>query len=135
MQGHESWMSLAKDDLNGARLLISNETHPYINLALYHAKQAAEKILKAFLHYHDRNLPRMHDLEYLLELCQMIDPSLDELMQDAELLNPHSVEGRYPDSNYMMPDLITAKLLVDKAARIVNMVELAINDNSIKQKH
>src|SRR5204862_953151 len=43
--------------------------------AAYHAQQAAEKALKAFLAAHNQPFPLTHNLTVLLPLCQAMDPA------------------------------------------------------------
>lgn len=43
--------------------------------ACFHAPQAAEKYLKAFLLHHGTKFPFTHNLKRLVELCEGIDAS------------------------------------------------------------
>ncbi len=62
----------------------------------FHAQQAVEKALKAFLVWHQLEFPKTHDLSLLLELCASVDAGLAESLADAEELTPYGVDYRYP---------------------------------------
>lgn len=64
----------------------------------FHAQQATEKYLKAFLVLHGRPVPRSHDVADLIKRCADIDPSLGELLPYASSLNLFGVEIRYEPS-------------------------------------
>lgn len=61
----------------------------------FHAQQAAEKYLKAFLEYHGQHAPKSHDIENLIVRCASIDPSMSSLLPYANTLRLFGVEIRY----------------------------------------
>jgi HEPN domain-containing protein len=73
--------------------------------ACFHAQQAAEKYLKAFLIYHSMAFPHTHNLKDLVELCGTIDPSFHSLASQAASLTPYAVRARYDDSFWPTMDL------------------------------
>jgi HEPN domain-containing protein len=64
----------------------------------YHAQQAAEKALKAFLVWHGHPVRRTHSLPHLVGQCEVIDPNFSSLAVAAAVLNPYVNEFRYPGS-------------------------------------
>lgn len=64
----------------------------------FHAQQAAEKYLKAFLISRGMQVERTHDLEYLLTQCQRHEPALGTLLTECQALSGHAVDSRYPDT-------------------------------------
>ena len=54
---------------------------PNYDAVCFHAQQAAEKYLKAFLQEHEVDFPKTHNLIELLELCLPVDPTF-ELQRD-----------------------------------------------------
>ena len=56
----------------------------------------AEKFLKGYILFKGGVISKTHDLVYLLSLSRTYDPSLAILQNDCLLLNPHSVDPRYP---------------------------------------
>jgi HEPN domain-containing protein len=63
----------------------------------FHAQQASEKFLKAFLSHHRITYGRSHDLRVLLDLVekhvQVVPKEVEEVCQ----LGPYAVEFRYQD--------------------------------------
>jgi hypothetical protein len=60
-----AWLQFAADDLDTARVLLG-AMPPRVRQSLFHAQQAAEKSLKAFLIWHEQPFPLTHDLARLL---------------------------------------------------------------------
>ena len=123
MPEHEQWLLYAELDLKAAKRLVNDDEEPLVPPALVHAQQCAEKALKAYLKYCQVTIIKTHDLIKLTEACMQFDPEFESLLQDALDLNPHVTVSRYPDSRYMMLDLTTAKLLIQKSERIFKLVE------------
>jgi HEPN domain-containing protein len=63
--------------------------------ACFHAQQAAEKYLKAFLIHAGSQFPRTHNLAKLAALCADAEASFRSLIQVVEPLTPYAVEMRY----------------------------------------
>ncbi|CEP67141.1 HEPN [Moorella glycerini] len=94
-QEYEAWLKYADDDLRAAAELIKAGLY---NLACFHAHQAAEKYLKAFLVRHKVNPPRIHKLPTLISLCRQIAVEFEELQQDALMLDMYYIPTRYPNA-------------------------------------
>ncbi|MFW6159137.1 MAG: HEPN domain-containing protein [Planctomycetota bacterium] len=89
------WLRKGDDDLAASRLMLTaSEPIPWI--AAFHAEQAAEKFLKAFLTFHRVEFARTHDIGYLLGLCVELAPQLAALSDAAPDLTDFAVEARYP---------------------------------------
>lgn len=91
------WLRKADSDLAVLELAFNAETA--LDTACFHAQQAAEKLLKAFLLDRQVAFPFTHDLARLLLLCEAQDPSFAVLLSFAEVLTPYAVELRY-DSEF-----------------------------------
>ena len=93
---HKLWLEKAEED----RLCIANELkaerQPW-SVICFHAQQAAEKYLKAFLVFHEVRPDRTHDLRALVARCASFDLKLLELDPDCRQLNNYAVDIRYPD--------------------------------------
>ncbi|CAD5243724.1 MULTISPECIES: HEPN domain-containing protein [Thermococcus] len=88
------WIRKGEDDLRLAELALENDIPDY---AAFHAQQAVEKFLKAFLLKNNKPLVRTHEIAYLIEKCKEIDPSFEELYNlGAHYLSDFAVEVRYP---------------------------------------
>lgn len=88
-------MVKAERDLASAIRLLDGEP-PFLDTAVYHCQQAAEKALKGFLASRDQPLRRVHDLVLLVEECADLDISFEELAEAAEILTPYGTAFRYP---------------------------------------
>jgi HEPN domain-containing protein len=91
----QDWITrAARDILMAERALSGNPALP--DQAVFHAQQAAEKALKAFLAANDHPFPKTHNLERLVERCEGIDPDFTQFRSAAQILNPYATQFRYP---------------------------------------
>ncbi|MGH7816034.1 MAG: HEPN domain-containing protein [Candidatus Binatia bacterium] len=102
----QSWLRKAEGDLRACEHLLSVEEEDYFASA-FHAHQAAEKFLKAFLVRHQIPFRKTHDIQQLLQLASRADPSIRRELASAESLTPFGVEYRYPGEE--IADIETAK--------------------------
>jgi HEPN domain-containing protein len=63
----------------------------------FHAQQAVEKGLKIALVLSDVELPRTHDLEFLVQLVRESGVDLPTGLSDTEWLTPWAADFRYGD--------------------------------------
>lgn len=89
------WIVKAERDLASAVRLLEGEP-PFLDTAVYHCQQAAEKALKGFLASRGRPLRRVHDLVLLVDECADLDASFAQLAEAAEILTPYGTAFRYP---------------------------------------
>ena len=87
------WILKAESDLKN--LMIMTESGEALDTACFHAQQAAEKYLKAFLSFHDIIFPRTHDIEELLGLCAELNERFADLIEKTTFLTNYAVELRY----------------------------------------
>ncbi len=114
------WLRKAAGDLAAARhlLLGGDRLGPS---AAFHAQQAAEKALKAVLVWHGREVPRTHDLAYLVDLIASEEPELADAVRRSVTLTPYGVEARYP-GDLPEPSPTEVRTAVDLAEEIVRAV-------------
>ncbi len=93
--GPEAWLHFAQDDLKAARQLMKDG--PW-NLVCFHAQQGSEKTLKAYLREKTLDVPRVHSLGKLVELCAEIDRTFLKLKTAAFSLDRYYIPTRYPES-------------------------------------
>lgn len=89
------WLERAHEDLGLARYL-SQEDSPYLIAIGFHAQQAAEKYLKAFLSWVEIEFPKTHSIEHLLNLAASANPDLAHSLTASIKLTEYAVEFRYP---------------------------------------
>jgi len=63
--------------------------------ACFHAQQAVEKYLKAFLFQRGKEFRFTHNLAKLVEICAVDEPSFRTLTDVVAPLTPYAVELRY----------------------------------------
>ena len=89
------WLRRARSDLVAMEALLNAGA---FDAACFHAQQAAEKYLKAFLIHHDTQFPFTHELDKLIKLCAGIDPSFQSLATTADSLTPYAMKLRYDET-------------------------------------
>ena len=91
----EDWIKRAETDLRVAKKLLDAKEETWV--IAYHAEQAIEKFLKAFLVYRDIRFRKTHNIKELLDLCVKTDKEFEELSKlDVEYLTVYATEVRYP---------------------------------------
>jgi len=88
------WFEDAKRDYRDAAESIRNGN--YIR-ACFYSHQAAEKIIKSFYYLKGRII-RGHNLVRLLKGLTTYGIKINDLLEDAERLNPHYSATRYPNA-------------------------------------
>jgi len=91
------WIRYAEYDLRLAEAALESGIYVY---AAYHAQQAVEKLLKAFLIEHKHPYPKTHDIKFLIKKCAEIDSEMTELLRiGADRLTIYATEARYPEAD------------------------------------
>lgn len=96
MKEYEKWFKKAEEDLFVIKNILILEEAP-ANICCFHAQQAVEKYLKAYLISKSIVFPKTHDLELLVKLCIQINPRFNEILSKALSLIDYAVVPRYPD--------------------------------------
>jgi HEPN domain-containing protein len=92
------WLEKAAKDLAVGKMLFQ-KGETYFDFACFHCQQSAEKVVKAFLVWHDTPFRKIHDLVSLGALCLPIDSSLEGILKSTALLSRYAVDSRYPGEN------------------------------------
>lgn len=121
----KGWLQKAEGDLRAAEHLLDVRQEDYFTSA-FHAQQAAEKFLKAFLVCHQVAFTKTHDIQRLLNLASQVVPSLGEKLSSALILTPFGIEFRYPGED--VADLNTAKKATSEARRVKAAVMEQLSD-------
>lgn len=85
----KAWMTKAAADL-GAGAYELTAVPPFSADAAFHAQQAAEKALKAFLAWHDTPFRKTHDLAALGRAAAQIDDGLAPIARRAARLTEYA---------------------------------------------
>jgi HEPN domain-containing protein len=91
----QQWLDRARKDLAASDVLLKEGFEDYENVG-FHAQQAAEKFIKAFLVRHQIEFPKTHDIVLLRRLVTRVDPELAKKLLAVDALTPYGVEFRYP---------------------------------------
>ena len=121
------WLEDALEDLKVAEDLLRTEHH---SASCFHTQQAAEKAVKATL-YLNRVEARGHStLELLENLERVTGLRLDELYEDARLLDKHYAPPRYPNlhpsvslPSHKLYSREDAERCINSAKKIVNYMK------------
>jgi HEPN domain-containing protein len=114
------WLKKAEEDMNAAKMLLSHEGS-FLFTVGFHAQQAAEKYLKAYLTWHQVEFSKTHDLGELLDIIADIDPPLAKALENVTTLNPFGVDFRYPGD---MPEIHRKD--AEQAVELAEKVQAAI---------
>ena len=113
-------------DLENARTCLA--AGRALDTICFHAQQAAEKALKAYLVAHDVEFPYIHNVEKLIAVCAASDASFGEIAGMGRQLTPYAVELRYDDEFW--PSEETAREALDAAIEIVRLVRGRLPEGS-----
>jgi HEPN domain-containing protein len=113
----------ANEDISVMNSLIESGPEFYTSTICFHAQQASEKFLKAFLAFHDVDFPRTHDIDVLLKESRKIQA--DEFNIDVKSMTDFGVSVRYADDFYI-PDLNETLAYRDISLEIKDTVEKLI---------
>lgn len=115
------WLNKAVEDIKAAEILLA-EDGPTTSIC-FHAQQAAEKSLKAYLVFMGSDIVKIHDLVRLVNEIVDTDKSFNALVDSAAKLNPYYIESRYPTGIPFTPSEKVAKEAVSDCEYILSFVK------------
>ena len=116
------WLNKADEDYIVLERLFKDEEPILIPIA-FHAQQAVEKYLKAYLTSKHIDFPKTHDIQEIRNLIASVNPGISEELKDCDLLTPYGVEIRYPSD---FPDVTFEE--AKQAVELVRRTRQAILD-------
>ncbi|MCL2300922.1 MAG: HEPN domain-containing protein [Firmicutes bacterium] len=114
----QQWLQKSASDLHSAELLL-NGGEPANSC--YHAQQAGEKALKAYLTQFEPEVPYTHNLELLCKMCLKYDGSFEALFLVASDLTDYATTTRYPGDDSV--DAEEAEDCMQKAGHIFMFIQ------------
>ena len=75
------WILKAESDLKIAKDELTME-NPVTDAICFHAQQCAEKYLKAYLVYNNKEIRKTHDIAELIKMCSEIDSEFNKLNRE-----------------------------------------------------
>jgi len=120
------WLLKAESDLAGARVCL--DATQALDAVCFHAQQAAEKCIKAYLTASGIEFPFIHNLEKLIDLCARDDAAFTGIKRLGQELTPYAVELRY-DAEFW-PSLETARQALDAATEVRDFVVVRLPEGT-----
>ena len=121
-----AWLGRAELDLRAADLELGSPESGLWGDVAFHAQQAAEKSLKAFLAWHDKPFRKTHSIEEIGQACAAIDPGLGEFVDAAAPLTEFAWKFRYPGDG-IDPTREEAERAVAVARRLMLAVKTSLH--------
>ncbi len=119
-----SWVRKADSDLLNISNNMAAATVPW-DTVCFHAQQAVEKLLKAWLVAHAQAPRRTHDLVTLLADCVAVDPVLEPLEPDCRRLTNYAIQSRYPDDVFEIGEA-DGRRVVEEAQRLCQLIRASL---------
>ncbi|MCL2447277.1 MAG: HEPN domain-containing protein [Oscillospiraceae bacterium] len=107
------WLQKSADDLYSAEVL---QRVGMLANSCYHAQQAGEKALKAYLVQCEQEVPYTHNLGLLCKLCMQLDETFAEIFQASSALTDYATITRYPGGDAV--DEEETELAIQHAGRV-----------------
>jgi HEPN domain-containing protein/predicted nucleotidyltransferase len=121
------WLDSARYELTLAQRLLTPDT---ANGVCFHAQQAAEKALKAFLIYCGLPLERIHSVRGLAAKCAEQDRDFLAIAADTQVLTGYYTDTRYAEEGngfiFKTYELQEAERAVEAAERVLAFIQSKI---------
>jgi len=88
----KEWIEDAEEDLKIAKLLLNISP----TKSAVFSQQTAEKILKAFLAFHNVEIPKIHIIEKLIKECMKLDKDFENLLEPETVSLSDYYLKKYP---------------------------------------
>lgn len=113
------WLSKAEQDYQTAITMARKRKKPVPDVVGFHSQQCIEKYFKAFLVSKKMGFPKTHDLIELLEIAIVKDPLIEVYRKDLRILNPFSVQFRYPGESATLEESMIALKKMKKVRKFL----------------
>lgn len=119
------WLAQARSNFRAAAVTLRDPL--LYEVSCYHAHQAAEMAIKAYLFRDGGGLLRIHDVEYLITLCMKTGQEFRALIPDAIYLNPFYLEMNYPILDPVKVSRRIPQNALKSAKKIIQLVERSLS--------
>jgi len=96
------WLGKAEEDLQVIAFMMDNHA-PFYTVVAFHAQQAVEKYLKAWLTSIGIEFTKTHNISHLLSFVSQSVPELAARMESAGILSRYAVESRFASALLRRP--------------------------------
>ncbi len=111
-------------DLNSGKYLLeafnANKIEIDIEKIYFELQQSSEKLLKSLLSKNAIKFPKTHDIEQLIELCEVNSITLIEGIDILIELSDYAVEGRY---SIIHDDINEAEKYIEVIIKLISHLE------------
>jgi len=121
---YKDWLKKGDHDLEDAKRLLKNGGYP--DTICFHAQQAVEKYLKAYLIYKKINPRAIHHLEELVKDCARFDKGFLRFLDECLILTRYYIETRYPPLIPIEYSKEEATEAIEMAERIIKFVKMKL---------
>ncbi len=121
-KNYKSWIKYAENDLAVANDLQLQKDYVFQAVVL-HCQQAVEKLIKAYLLYHNKKLIYTHDLLILCKLCSEVDETFKSFEDALNELSLSYRGARYPDDfeDLDLQDANNALKIADQFQKFISL--------------
>ena len=92
-----TWIEFAETDISAATHLFNTHYPIPTNIVCYLCQQSVEKALKAVLVQNNVTVPKTHDINKILDIVAVYEPSITLEENIADKITTFAIESRYPD--------------------------------------
>ena len=116
----ELWLRYVNDDLQSAKVLLKAGI---FNMVCFHSQQAVEKLFKSIIATYDQEIPKIHNLIRLHQICEDLYGETIELDDEGLIfLNDVYIDSRYPADFGILPSGQTNKEEAKQAYTYANEI-------------
>ena len=94
----QEWLKASSDDLRVIEKILDDEILTHI--VAFHSQQSIEKSFKAIFEFNNKNVPKIHKLQTLIDSID-IDLNIDDTI--LQLLDKLYIDARYPGNFGLLP--------------------------------
>jgi HEPN domain-containing protein len=120
------WLQKAENDLKICEQGLKAD-EIITDVICFHCQQAAEKYLKSYLLFKDKEITKTHNIAFLLTKCIEFDSDFS-ILKDIIYLTNYAVQVRYPD-DFFMPGITETEQAFIDAARVKKFVLDKLNNH------
>ena len=118
-QSAKEWLRKAWHNLSGAKIFF--DANHYTDVTAVELHYAVEKILKSFLAYENKKIPKTHDLYEIYKLIKD-NVDLDEHINILDQISAYHIEESYPAFEIKMPPKKEIKEVLEFAEKLFDKV-------------
>ncbi len=123
----KEWFEYARIDLKNAGILFENKSYKD---SIWFCHQAIEKLLKAIIISHGKNVRKIHDLVELWEEAILVpNKSISRFLEE---LNPYYIPTRYPEAGFKLKIIYTkrtAHKILKTVQEVFKWLRIQLNHN------